>query len=355
MISTATGYIGMGFNPGDGAMGGADYVVGFVTGGTSNCGHYYSQSTSGILVDSATGLVSCTGSIVNGGLTFTYTRLLNTGGANDKTITLTGANYLTWAVKNTNPESVSTLLTLEHDSANGATIDFSKNPTAASTSSTILQTGFLNIGVATPVHGAFMWTTYCVAFMIFVFFVYIFRVSEKVEFWTICAIVSILTIGFFTGIGSTITHFNTFHGGIGYITVVLTYIYLVVSAILYRRRQAELKNVKNLNDPILLPFWPFKAHKILTVVVVILALLVNIYSGLAAANSVALFYALHSIWIILILGIALSYYFNKFERFLPRRFDVPVVTSPEIAVSELTPEEKATKRSNIKSWYPQLQ
>jgi len=30
MISTSNGYIGMGFNPGDGAMGGCDYVVGFM-------------------------------------------------------------------------------------------------------------------------------------------------------------------------------------------------------------------------------------------------------------------------------------------------------------------------------------
>jgi len=288
-------------------------------------------------------------------LSFTYTRLVNTGQPNDNNIILTGPMYLTWAISGTNPGTVNTLLTLKHDNANGATLDFSKSPTAASASGTVLSIGFLDIGVATPVHGAFMWTTFCVGFMIFVFFVYIFRVSEKVEFWTICAIVTVLTIGFFTGIGSTVTHFDTFHGVLGYITVILTYIYLVVSAILYRRRQLELKNVKNINDPIFLPFWPFKAHKILTVVIVILALPVTIFSGLAAANSIAAFYALHSLWILLLLGIALSYYYNKFERFLPRRNDMPpVVNSPEIAVSELTPEEKAAKRSNIKSWYPQL-
>jgi len=66
------------------------------------------------------------------------------------------------------------------------------------------------------------------------------------------------------------------------------------------------------------------------------------------------FFALHVIWILLLLGIALSYYFNKFERFLPRRYDTPTTVStpnPETG-TELTPEEKAAKRNAIKSWYP---
>jgi len=64
-------------------------------------------------------------------LTFTYTRLVNTGQPNDKPIILTGPMYLTWAISNTNPGTVNNLLNQKHDNANGAALDFSKNPTGS--------------------------------------------------------------------------------------------------------------------------------------------------------------------------------------------------------------------------------